>query len=331
LSLSKELIRLHQGEISIKSEKWKGATFEIRLPLGKAHLEPDEILAEKPSPVNIYEDLKIYTSDIDPVLLKNDVNIVSPREHSILIIEDNDNLRAFLKRRLSDFYEIYEAENGTKGLSMVYDIVPDLIITDIILPGSDGIHITETLKKDLRSSHIPILLLTAKSSIEEQIAGIRSKADAFIAKPFNLEYLEETIKSLLNNRAMLREHYTSELPTESRSGSSTKIDRKFINEFTAIVENNLSNEDFTVDDICRLIGISRVQLYRKVKALIGFNVNDYILTVRLQKAKYLLTNDDLPISEVASKVGFSSQAYFSTVFKSKFSKTPTDYKEKKRG
>ncbi len=151
-----------------------------------------------------------------------------------------------------------------------------------------------------------------------------------MVKPFNLEYLEETIKGLLKNRSVLREHYNSELPTESRSNSSNKIDRKFINEFTSLVENNIDNEDFSVDEICKEIGISRVQLYRKVKALIGYNINDYILTVRLQKAKYLLTNENLTISEVAYKVGFASQAYFSTVFKSKFLVTPSEFKEKKR-
>ncbi len=189
----------------------------------------------------------------------------------------------------------------------------------------------EILKQDLRTSHIPIVLLTAKGAMEDQIKGIKLKADAFIVKPFNLEYLEVTIKNLLNNRSVLREHYTSELPTESRSNSSTKVTRKFINEFIAIVENNIPNEDFSVEDICREIGISRVQLYRKVKALIGYNVNDYISTVRLQKAKFLLADMQFTISDVAFKVGYSSQAYFSTVFKSKFNLTPSEYREKKRG
>jgi AraC-like DNA-binding protein len=129
---------------------------------------------------------------------------------------------------------------------------------------------------------------------------------------------------------VLREHYTSELPTEARPNTATGVTRKFISEFMAIVENNIPNEDFTVDDICREIGISRVQLYRKVKALLGYNVNDYISTVRLQKAKFLLADPQYSISEVASRVGYSSQAYFSTVFKSKFSLTPSEYREKKR-
>lgn len=329
LSLSKELIHLHHGAITVTSEKGKGTSFEIRLSVGNSHLKPDEIISEKPALINIYEDIKIYTTDMEPVELVEETNGVYQKENSILLIEDSDDLRTFLKRRLGDSYEIHEAANGDEGISTAFTIVPDLIISDIVLPGQDGLQITEKLKQDIRTSHIPIVLLTAKGSISEQIAGIKSRADAFIVKPFNLEYLEETIKNLLKNRSVLREHYTSELPSESRTNSSNKLDRKFISEFTAIVENNLSNEDFAVEDICKAIGISRVQLYRKVKALIGYNVNDYILNVRLQKAKFLLSKESLSISEVAFKVGFSSQGYFSTVFKSKFGITPSEFKEKK--
>jgi signal transduction histidine kinase/AraC-like DNA-binding protein/ABC-type xylose transport system substrate-binding protein len=329
LSLSKQLIGLHHGCITVKSEKGKGTCFEISLPIGRSHLQADEILSETPSLINTYEDAKIYTSDIEKVELQQEHTDAVQKENSVLIIEDNDDLRTFLKRRLGSRYELHEAANAETGTALAFDIVPDLIISDIVLPGQNGLQITEMLKHDIRTSHIPVILLTAKGSIEEQIEGIKSQADAFIVKPFNLEYLEETIKTVLKNRAVLREHYTSELPAETRSNSSSKIDRKFINEFTAIVENNISNENFSVDEICKAIGVSRVQLYRKVKALIGYNVNDYILTVRLQKAKYLLLNEDLSISEISYKVGFSSQAYFATVFKSKFGVTPKAFKESK--
>jgi YesN/AraC family two-component response regulator len=285
------------------------------------------MMAEPASTIPKYEDIKIYTTDTGSA--RDAVPAVPgvSREYSILIIEDNADLVSFLQNRLGANYEIHEAQSGNAGLNLAYDIVPDLIICDIILPEHDGLHITATLKQDIRTSHIPIILLTAKGSMEEQIEGIRLQADAFIVKPFNLVYLEENIRSLLKNRALLREHYTSELPSEMRSNAASKIDRKFINEFKAIVENKLSDEDFAIEDICREIGISRVQLYRKVKALLGCNVNDYILNVRLQKARYLLTNEDLPMSEVAFKVGFSSQAYFSTVFKSKFSVTPSEFRD----
>lgn len=333
LALSKQLITLHHGTIELKSEKWKGSVFEIRLPLGAAHFATDEIdEAGKDSAIQ-YDDVRIYSVDTETAAIPKDDGEMSSRsstpskEHSILLIEDNADMRSFLRLQLENSYEICEAENSSAGLNMAFDIVPDLIICDIILPGDSGLAITEKLKNDIRTSHIPIIILTAKIEIENQLESLRLKADAFITKPFNLQYLHEVINNLLRNRESLKEHYTSELPTEIRTGVSKKIDRKFLNEFAAIVENNISNENFTVENICREIGISRVQLYRKLKALLGMNVNDYILNVRLQKSKYLLTNEDITISEIAFKVGFSSQAYFSTVFKSKFSCTPSEFKE----
>ena len=333
MALSKQLITLHHGTIELKSEKWKGSVFEIRLPLGAAHFATDEIdEAGKDSAIQ-YDDVRIYSVDTETAAIPKDDGEMSSRsstpskEHSILLIEDNADMRSFLRLQLENSYEICEAENSSAGLNMAFDIVPDLIICDIILPGDSGLAITEQLKNDIRTSHIPIIILTAKIEIENQLESLRLKADAFITKPFNLQYLHEVINNLLRNRESLKEHYTSELPTEIRTGVSKKIDRKFLNEFAAIVENNISNENFTVENICREIGISRVQLYRKLKALLGMNVNDYILNVRLQKSKYLLTNEDITISEIAFKVGFSSQAYFSTVFKSKFSCTPSEFKE----
>ena len=222
-----------------------------------------------------------------------------------------------------------EAENGNTGLNMAYEIIPDIIISDVLMPGKDGMFIVDTLKNDIRTSHIPIIILTARASMEQQIERLKLKADAYIVKPFNMDYLKETIKNLIRNREILKDHYSSELPNEGlRASASKKIDRKFVNEFSSIVESNIANENFTVDDICKEIGISRVQLYKKVKAVLGYNVNDYILNVRMQKAKYLLLNEDLSISEISFKVGFSSQAYFSTVFKSKFGMTPKAFKEK---
>ncbi len=332
LALSKELIQLHHGTISVESEKWKGTSFQVLLPLGNTHLPTDEMVKEANSATTSYEDIKIYIADnnTQPAIIPYENND-TPKEYSILLIEDSDDLRIFLQYRLSANFEVYEAANGNMGLSMAYELVPDLIICDIALAGKDGLQITEILKTDIRSSHIPVIILTANSSIEKQIASMKLRADAFIAKPFNLQHLEETIKSLLKNRKVLREHYTADVSQESNGSNPKKLDRKFINEFTAIVEKNIANENFSAEDICKATGISRVQLNRKIKALLGVNVNDYILNARLQKAKYLLTNEDLTIAEVAYKVGFSSQAYFATVFKNKLSVTPSEFKEKARG
>lgn len=323
LALSKELIKAHNGNIIINSKKGSGTCFTITLPFK----QNKGLRAIKYNDDKNLKETHIYTTDVLPHNYEKVTTKTSENLASILIIEDNDDLNSFLSNRLEGSYEVLTAKDGNEGMNKAFDVVPDLIISDIIMPGMSGLKLAEILKNDLRTSHIPIILLTAKTSIEDQIEGMKSFADLFISKPFNLKYLEESIVSLLRNRAVLREHFISELPSENRSNSSNKLDRKFISEFTSLIESNLANEDLSVDDIYKGLGISKIQLYRKTKALLGFSVNDYILSVRLQKAKYLLMNEDLTISEVAYKVGFSSQAYFSTVFKSKFSVTPSEFKE----
>lgn len=331
LALSKELIQLHKGFISVSSEKGRGTTFEISLPLGNSHLAQDEIREGETTGTVFYENEKVYTTELE---VEQKVNaepegIRNEKEASILVIEDNKDMRDFLKRRLQSNYEILEADNGQSALQQGFDTVPDLIICDVVIPGKDGLTLVNIFKTDVRTSHIPIILLTAKTGIEVQIEGMKNMADVYITKPFNFNFLEQTIKSLLANRARLKEHFTGGLSSNLTAPTIGKIDRKFINEFSSLVETNLANEDFSVEDICKNMGISRVQLYRKVKALLNINVNDYILNTRLQKAKYFLQNEELSISEIAYQVGFASPAYFSTVFKSKFGVTPRAFKERK--
>jgi signal transduction histidine kinase/DNA-binding response OmpR family regulator len=330
LALSKEFIQLHKGRITVSSEKWKGTTFKIQLPLGKGHLTPEEIIEGSPSAAILYEQEKIYTADleIEDNTKKEVRELREPKEVSILIIEDNADLRNFLNEKFYQHYEILEASNGQSALQQGFDNIPDLIICDIVIPGKDGLSLTNIFKSDIRTSHIPIILLTAKTNIEQQIEGMKNKADAYITKPFNVQFLEENIKSLLANRNRLKEHFSSDISSALKTQTINKLDRRFVNEFTSYVESNIENEDLSLDDVCKNIGVSKVQLYRKVKALMGINASDYILNSRLKKAKYLLQHENLTISEIAFKVGFSSPAYFSTVFKSKFGVTPKGFKEK---
>ena len=330
LALSKELLELHHGTITVKSEKWKGTTFFIRLPLGKEHLQDSEICNEVFSGPFLYDDVKIYTNELTENRLEKEMEIDRPvkKDKSILVIEDNDELRNYLSSKLSESYEVTEAQNGNNALTKAFEAIPDLVICDVVLPGKTGLEITRILKNDVRTSHIPVILLTARNDENQQLEGLRTHADAYVTKPFKLQMLEQTIINLIHNKERTKSHFSGEIMAEEKSQVSKKLDRSFINEFSAIVENNISNDQFGVADICKEMGISRVQLYRKVKALLNCNINDYIVNSRLQKARYYLQHEDLSISEVAFKTGFSSSAYFSTVFKSKFGMSPKAFKEK---
>jgi signal transduction histidine kinase/DNA-binding response OmpR family regulator len=321
LSLSKEFIELHHGELVLKSEKGKGSRFYIMLPVGKAHFEDYQLQYETTTLTRAF--------NYDMVQEEAPSSITPPKtpetkEHTLLLIDDNPELRAFLKKRFDSFYNIIEANDGPSALHLAFDTVPDLVICDVMLPGKNGFEVARTLKSDLRTSHIPIVILTAKAAMEQKIEGVQTGADEYITKPFVFEYLQERVKSLIRNREILREHYSHDLNIEP--ASSGKLDKKFINDFTALVEKNISNPDFSVNDITVEMGISRVQIYRKIKALIGMSVNDYIISVRLKKAQHLLLNTSKSITEISSEVGFASATYFSTTFKAKFNVSPKDFK-----
>jgi signal transduction histidine kinase/DNA-binding response OmpR family regulator len=329
LALSKELIELHKGTVTVKSEKGKGTTFEVRFPL--TAMQVDAQIAGTPAPNNIIsEDAKIYTTELYPALpATTDAPAYTRKENSILIIEDNDDLRQFMANRLSARYEVFEAANANKALQAAFDNLPDIIICDIVIPGKNGLELTQLLKSDVRTAHIPVILLTARSTDEQKIEGFKTGADAYITKPFNFQLLEQHLVTLLNNRNRSKEHYSSDMQPGIKENIRKKTDRKFISEFSAIVENNISNDAFSIEDLCRELNISQAQLSRKIKTLMECNVNEYIVNTRLKKAKYYLQHEDLSIAEIAFKTGFSSATYFSTVFRSKLGVTPKEFKDGK--
>lgn len=327
LALSKELIELHKGTVTAQSAEGRGTIFEIRLPL-TAMQTVGETLSPSPVYPIISEDAKIYTTELYPALPATASEpAYIKKEHSILIIEDNDDLRQFIASRLSARYDVLEAANSNTALRVAFDNSPDIIICDIVIPGKNGLELTRTFKSDVRTAHIPVILLTARSTDEQKLEGIKTGADAYITKPFNFQLLEQQLSTLLNNRNRSREHYSSDMVPGIQQITRKKTDRKFLSEFSAVVENNISNDAFSVEQICRDLNISQAQLSRKVKALMECNVNEYIVNARLKKAKYYLQHENLSIAEIAFKTGFSSPTYFSTVFKSKFDVTPKEFKE----
>jgi signal transduction histidine kinase/AraC-like DNA-binding protein/CheY-like chemotaxis protein len=328
LSLSKEFMNLHKGDLKVKSKKNQGTAFTIHLRLGDSHLTEDEKSTHKYPIENIYEQEKIYTIAFEDTPEQQSAPAGSMiKEQSVLIIEDNTDLLSYLTTKFETQYEVFATSKGGDGFNLAFEKVPDIIISDVVLPGLSGTEITNKLKSDIRTSHIPIILLTAKGSLDQQIEGIHAMADLYITKPFNFEYLNASVQNLIMNRLILKEHFTSDISKAEKLPVSKSLDKKFLNDFAGIVEQNLSNDKFDVEDICKIIGISRVQLYRKVKALLGCNITDYILNRRLKKAKYLLNNENFTISEIAYMVGFSNPNYFSTVFKGRYGVTPSEFKK----
>ncbi|WP_137403106.1 hybrid sensor histidine kinase/response regulator transcription factor [Echinicola rosea] len=323
LALSKELIELHHGEIHLESTPGIGTSFEVTLQMGKAHFNETEVL--KGTATQYFSEESIgFLEEVAPNMPSS---TKEDKEQTLLIIEDDQEIRQYLCQQLSTHYNILEAENFEVGIAKALDKLPDLITCDLMLKQGNGFDIIKKLKDDIRTSHIPIIVITAKSTLDERIEGIKLGVDDYISKPFSFTLLLERIKTLLANRQKLREHYLHELPIEKSKSPGIATDKKFINSFNAIIEQHISNPQFGVNTICEEMGLSRGQLYRKVKAMLGYSVNDYINRVRMKKAKRLMAENDSPIADIAFQVGFSTSAYFSTAFKSYFGTTPSEFRD----
>ncbi|NLR67522.1 substrate-binding domain-containing protein [Chitinophaga varians] len=330
LALSKEFVELHHGTIVAESEKNKGTAFTITLPLGHSHYREEEIVPVKDWGYNSEMDTWITDYNIDPS--SSDIQSLQPvsdpsSRNTILIVEDNDDLRTFLANRLGTQYSVVTAKNGSEGVRITFEEMPDLVISDIMMPQTDGLQMAQILKTDIRTAHIPIILLTAKTTDEQKVAGLKTNVDAYITKPFNNEVLEVTVHNLLENRQRLKAHVTTDIPREALP-QANKGEKAFLSNFNAIVEKNISNENFSIQDLCDQIGMSKIQLYRKAKPLLDVSITEYILLRRVQKAKYLIQHEDLSFAEIAYETGFSTPSYFSTSFKKITGITPKAYKEK---
>ena len=320
LYITKEFVELHKGSISVSSHQ--GTLFTIILLKGKEHLQeynPSEIEVD----LIIQEFEQIEESQIK--LSDDQVDIGGADLDNILIIDDNPDLSYLLKKNLSGEFQVFLSD-GSDAVEKAIDLVPDIIICDINLPGKSGYEICRELKDDLRTSHIPIIVLSALSTEEAKIKSLKSGADSFISKPFNFQVLRESLRSALYNREKLRYYYTNNIG-QIKDDKFENAEQHFLKDLNTLIEENLRNTDFSVEDLAQRLNISRVQLYRKVKALLGITVSEYINSTRLNKGKYLLQETELNISEIAYSVGYSSPGYFSTSFKNKFGITPKQLRE----
>ncbi|SFU46444.1 ABC-type sugar transport system, substrate-binding protein, contains N-terminal xre family HTH domain [Pustulibacterium marinum] len=317
LYVAKQFVELHSGTITATSSK--GTIFSIFLKQGTDHFSEDDVQASG--------DLDKET--VFNPLLPVEINTVSSKENdalenSILIIEDNPELIQFLRGKLQNSFQIFTSD-GSDATDIATTQIPDMIICDINLVEKDGFTISKTLKSDLRTSHIPIVMLTALSDEYSRIKGLESGVDLYITKPFSFDVLLQSIQNVLYNRERLRFHYTNSID-EITPEKFHQPEQNFLLKLNEIIETEMTDAQFTVEKLADKMNISRVQLYRKVKAILGVSVSEHINEVRLQKAKLLLQDGKLSISEIAYSVGFSSPNYFSTLFKNKFKISPSDYK-----
>tara|TARA_R110002012_G_scaffold57068_6_gene146888 strand:- start:958 stop:3564 length:2607 start_codon:yes stop_codon:yes gene_type:complete len=322
LHLSKQFVELHLGKIEVKSHH--GTEFIITLFKGDTHFNEDQIVVD---PELVDTTLINFSDGIG--LEEGSVGLEGQNreeQHSILLIEDNRDLTFFLNNKLGSEYEMLISD-GTDGLAMAYEHIPDVILCDVNLPDKSGFEICQILKSDLRTSHIPIILLTALSNKESFIKGLECGADLYLTKPFNYSILTQSIKSLLYNREKLRYYYTNNIHKIDQVHSFGDPEQLFVRQLNQQIKTNLDNTNFSVENLADALNISRVQLYRKVKAMLGINVSDYISNYRLEKAKSMLESTNYSISEIGYATGFSSPNYFSTAFKGKFGVTPGAYKK----
>jgi len=316
LSITKEFVKIHGGSISAESELGKGSRFTVILPL-------KEISAIHEAAV-VQEAATIDEGLVEPL------QGVSHQLPVILLVEDNEDFRFYLKDNLKMNYEIVEAKDGLDGWKKALAYFPDLIVSDIMMPEMNGLEFCRKVKSDHRVSHIPVILLTARTSEEQKLEGFETGADDYINKPFNFEILESRIRNLIVQRDKLHKSLSKQAVIKASDLNITSLDEQFIQKAIKFVEDNVSNADFSVEDLSHELGISRAHFYKKILALTGKSPLEFIRAIRLQQAAQLLEKSQLTVAEVAYKVGFNNPKYFARYFKETYHVLPSAYASGKR-
>jgi len=324
LALTKELVELTGGQITVESEVGVGTDFMIVLPVKRARETTKKAIdihwsSDKTTPPSPGESFKESW--------KWQLPIQNKETPTLLIIEDNRDVISYIERLLRKDFEIAVAYDGQEGIEKAFELIPDMIISDVMMPEKNGYEVCQTLKKDSRSSHIPIILLTAKATTEDRMEGLRGGADAYLIKPFHKEELFIRLKQLLLLRESLRKRYTSkgfllQQNTTALASSTPSMEDAFLQTLSQVVQDRLNDAELSVDDLCRAVNLSNMQVNRKLKALTGRTPSQFMRSVRLQKAMELLETTDLNISEIAYQVGFNTPSYFSRVFSEEFGYAP---------
>ncbi|TXD46757.1 hybrid sensor histidine kinase/response regulator transcription factor [Polaribacter sp. IC073] len=328
LALAKSVIELHSGSIKVKSKEEEGTSFIILVPFGNAHLTEDQMISESNEieNINFYEDASVdYLQEKakNVAAVKPEINDNIP---TLLLVEDNTEVRFFIKQIFEGNHNILEAENGAIALEIAKNNAIDLIISDVMMPIMNGIELCKNIKKDVITSHIPVLLLTAKTSQDSQKEGYKIGADAYVTKPFDASILEQKVKNLLQTRQNLIKKFKKEIILKPKELEITSADEIFLQKSITLIEENINNADFTINDFINELGMSRSALYRKLKALTGQSITEFIRTIKLKRAAQLIAQTKLTISEIAFDLGFNDLKHFRKSFKKLFNELPSQYR-----
>jgi DNA-binding response OmpR family regulator/nitrogen-specific signal transduction histidine kinase len=327
LALTKELVELHHGEIYVISEIGKGSTFIVRLPLGKEHLKQEEVVEEVFSDqFSVISEQGVDSPSIQPSIDPSiQAQATSDQQPVLLIVEDNADVRAYIRDYLDEDYQIIEAVDGNEGFEEAVRVVPDLIISDVMMPKIDGYELCRKLKTDERTSHIPVILLTARAGGESKVEGLETGADDYIIKPFDARELQVRVKNLIEQRRKLRECFRKEITLQPKAIAITSMDEQFLQKAMAAVEQNLSDAEFSTDEFARQVAMSRSQLHRKLYALTGQSTHEFIRAYRLHRAAQLLQHRAGTVSEICYDVGYNSLSHFAKAFREQFGQSPSEF------
>jgi signal transduction histidine kinase/ligand-binding sensor domain-containing protein/DNA-binding response OmpR family regulator len=329
LALVKELVELHKGIISVSSE-YDVTDFSLKLPLGNEHLKADEIFKHTEEKiVETFETISGFEVSEEIPATAEDLVIKSGKD-IILIVEDHSDLRKYIRENLTENYQVIEAANGKDGFEKAIEVIPDLIISDVMMPEMDGYTFCKKVKTSETTNHIPVILLTAKATTEDKLEGLELGADDYLIKPFNPEELKLRVRNLIKTREQLRQKFTSEMVLKPAEIVVPSLQVQFMKKLKDIIELNLEDEDFGVDKLSDEMGMSRSQLHRKLKAVTNQSTTEFIRNFRLQRAAQLILQDAGSMGEIAYKVGFNSQAYFNKSFQEVFGCSPSEYRKSQK-
>jgi DNA-binding response OmpR family regulator len=329
LALVRGLINVYRGSIDVSSGENRGSEFIVLLPVDEKLFKPDEIVIsdrmEMRLTLDVYDMEQGFAETSDNSGKRNIRKEAGESKPLLLIVEDNVELRAHLTGQFSGQYLVLEASDGKVALDLATEHIPDIVVSDIRMPVMDGIELCLKLKTNEKTSHIPLILLTAKASDNDRIQGLKTGADAYITKPFEAGLLMITVKNLIEKHQQLKDKYSRSLMMEATEINITSLDEKFLRKAIAIVEKNIANPEYSVDTFSKDIGMSRSHLHRKFVGLTEHSPSGFIRTLRMKRAAQLLTKGQLTVSEILYEVGIKSRSYFTKSFKEQFGTSPTDF------